>query len=176
MQTSNGHWGYNRADQHWKSTATLVRNLVDIVSKGGNYLLNVGPTSEGLMPAESRERLKEIGAWLKINGESIYAAGPTAFGYEQGHPGKPDSRGRTKSEGALGWRSTTRPGKFYIHIFDWPEGKFELKGVKAKVTRAFLLADREKPLTVAQEADRVTVELPPKSPDSIAAVLCLEHE
>ena len=174
--TINSHWGYNKADQNWKSTATLVRNLIDIVSKGGNYLLNVGPTSEGLMPDPSIERLKEIGAWLKTNGESIYGAGPTAFGYELGKPGKPDNRGRTKNEGALGWRCTTKPGKMYIHIFDWPEGKFELKEVKAKVTKAYLLADGDKPLTVTQEADRVTVQLPPEMPDKVATVLCLEHE
>jgi alpha-L-fucosidase len=174
--TLNGHWGYNKADHNWKSTSSLVRNLIDIVSKGGNYLLNVGPTSEGLIPSASIERLKEIGVWLKANGESIYGAGPTAFGYELGTPGKPDSRGRAKNEGALGWRCTTKPGKFYIHIFDWPEGKFELKEVKPKVTKAYLLADRDKPLTVTQEADRATVQLPPHMPDAIATVLCLEHE
>ncbi len=144
--TINGHWGYNKADQKWKSTSALVRNLIDIVAKGGNYLLNVGPTSEGLIPDPSIERLKEIGTWLKVNGESIYGAGPTAFGYELGKPGKPDSRGRTKNEGALGWRCTTKTGKLFIHIFEWPESKFELKEVKPKVTKAYLLADRGKPL------------------------------
>ncbi len=174
--TINGHWGYNKADHNWKSTSTLVRNLIDIVAKGGNYLLNVGPTSEGLMPDPSIERLKEIGAWLKVNGESIYGAGPTAFGYELGKPGKPDSRGRTKNEGALSWRCTTKPGKMYIHIFDWPDGKFELKEVKSKVTKAYLLADRDRLLTVTQEADRLTVKLPTEMPDKVATVLCLEHE
>ena len=70
--TMNNHWGYNKNDQNWKSSATLVRNLIDCASKGGNYLLNVGPTSEGLIPTPSIERLKEIGAWMKINRESIY--------------------------------------------------------------------------------------------------------
>ena len=69
-----------------------------------------------------------------------------------------------------------KPGKIYIHIFDWPEGKLELTGVKSKVTKAYLLADGDKQLTVAQEGDRLTVELPEEPPDKIAAVLCLEHE
>jgi len=72
--TMNDTWGFKTSDTNWKSTETLVRNLVDIVSKGGNFLLNIGPTSEGLIPAPSVERLKEMGSWLKINGEAIYGA------------------------------------------------------------------------------------------------------
>ena len=69
--TMNDTWGFKSYDNHWKSTETIIRNLVDIASKGGNYLLNVGPTSEGLIPAPSVERLKEIGQWMKANGEAI---------------------------------------------------------------------------------------------------------
>ena len=69
--TLNDHWGYNKNDKNWKDTKTIVHNLVDIVSKGGNYLLNVGPTSEGLIPEESIKILKEVGQWLKVNGESL---------------------------------------------------------------------------------------------------------
>jgi len=70
--TMNDTWGFKTNDTNWKSPETLIRNLVDIVSKGGNFLLNVGPTSEGLIPAPSVERLKEIGDWIRINGEAIY--------------------------------------------------------------------------------------------------------
>jgi alpha-L-fucosidase len=70
--TMNDTWGFKTSDTNWKSAETLVKNLVDIVSKGGNFLLNIGPTSEGLIPAPSVERLKEMGNWLKINGEAIY--------------------------------------------------------------------------------------------------------
>lgn len=70
--TMNDTWGFKTSDTNWKSTETLVRNLVDIVSKGGNFLLNVGPTSEGLIPAPSVERLKEMGEWIRVNGEAIY--------------------------------------------------------------------------------------------------------
>ena len=109
--TINRHWGYNKADDKWKSPTELVRNLIDIVSKGGNYLLNVGPTSEGLMPAPSIESLRGVGKWLKANGESIYGAGPTALGYELGKPGKPDSRGRRKSEGRSAGAAPPSPAR-----------------------------------------------------------------
>lgn len=70
--TMNDHWGYNKNDHNWKSKEDLIRKLVDITSKGGNFLLNVGPTAEGLFPQPSIERLAAIGKWMKINGESIY--------------------------------------------------------------------------------------------------------
>jgi alpha-L-fucosidase len=70
--TMNDTWGFKLHDTNWKSAETLVKNLADITAKGGNFLLNVGPTSEGLIPAASVERLKEMGEWLKLNGEAIY--------------------------------------------------------------------------------------------------------
>jgi len=70
--TMNDTWGFKIKDTNWKSAETLIKNLTDIVSKGGNFLLNVGPTSEGLIPAASVERLKEIGDWMKVNSEAIY--------------------------------------------------------------------------------------------------------
>ncbi len=71
--TMNDTWGFKKSDHNWKSSATLIHNLVDIAAKGGNYLLNIGPTSEGEIPAPSVERLLEMGKWLKINSEAIYA-------------------------------------------------------------------------------------------------------
>jgi len=125
--TMNDTWGYKSYDQNWKSTQELIRNLVDIVSKGGNYLLNVGPTSEGLIPEESVKRLKEVGAWMKVNGEAIYGTTASPF-----------------ARPAYG-RITAKPGKLYVHVFDWPkDGKLELAGVGPKVTKAYLLADPEK--------------------------------
>src|SRR5882757_4393331 len=78
--TMNGTWGYKSYDNKWKTTETLVHNLVDIASKGGNYLLNVGPTAEGEFPQGSIDGLKGIGAWMKVNGESIYATKASPFG------------------------------------------------------------------------------------------------
>ena len=78
--TMNDHWGYNKDDQNWKSSADMIRKLIDIASKGGNYLLNVGPTSEGLIPEPSVERLWEMGRWMKQNGQSIYGTTAGARG------------------------------------------------------------------------------------------------
>ena len=77
--TMNGTWGFKSYDDNWKSTQTLLRNLIDIVSKGGNYLLNVGPTAQGRIPEPSVTRLKEIGAWIRVNGEAIYGTGASPF-------------------------------------------------------------------------------------------------
>ncbi len=74
--TMNNHWGYNAVDKNFKSTKELIQLLVDIVSKGGNFLLNVGPMANGEFPPESVQRLKEIGEWMKVNSESIYGTKP----------------------------------------------------------------------------------------------------
>ena len=77
--TLNDTWGFKSYDENWKSTETLVRNLIDIASKGGNYLLNVGPTAQGEIPAASVERLAGMGKWMAVNGESIYGTTASPF-------------------------------------------------------------------------------------------------
>ena len=79
--TMNDTWGFKRDDNNWKSTETLIRNLCDIASKGGNYLLNVGPTSEGLIPQPSIDRMAEVGKWMKVNSEAIYGNNSNSFWY-----------------------------------------------------------------------------------------------
>ncbi len=77
--TMNDHWGYNKNDHNWKSAKELLQMLADIASKGGNFLLNIGPTAEGVFPPTSMERLKDIGKWMKVNGESIYGTQASPF-------------------------------------------------------------------------------------------------
>ena len=175
--TLNHTWGYKKDDNDWKTPEDLTFKLVDIVSKGGNYLLNVGPTSEGVIPQPSQDNLRAVGRWLKVNGEAIYGAGPTPFGAELGSPDstKKDKNGNPVFVAATDWRCTTKPGKVFIHLFKWPAAPFELSGVKDKVRKAYLLADRKHAsLRLKQEGDRVTVSLPQKAPGEIASVLVLE--
>ncbi len=175
--TMNDTWGYKSYDTNFKSTEMLLRNLIDIASKGGNYLLNIGPDSTGTVPPEEAARLLAMGKWLSVNGEAIYGTKPTLFGAEAGafDPAQKDAKGKPKFVASWKWRSTTAPGKIYIEIFDWPAGAFHLDHVPRKVTGAYLLADAAKtPLKVATNGSAVDVTLPAKALDPVATVLVLE--
>jgi len=158
--TLNDTWGFKSYDHNWKSTETLVRNLVDIASKGGNYLLNVGPTKEGEIPAPSIERLKEVGAWMKVNGEAIY--GTTATPFKR----LPWGRCTTKVSGG----DTT----LFLHVFNWPaDGKLVVPGLKNSVKSARLLTGGKK-LKSSATADGVVVEVPATAPDKISSTVVLK--
>ena len=117
--TINRTWGFRSDDHDWKSPGDILFKLVDIVSKGGNYLLNVGPTAEGVIPQPSQDNLRAVGAWLKMNGEAVYGAGRSPFGEEfgdfaatlKGPDGKPVFLARND------WRCTTKPGRLYFTLF-----------------------------------------------------------
>ncbi|HLZ89103.1 MAG TPA: alpha-L-fucosidase [Puia sp.] len=158
--TMNGTWGFKASDHNWKSTATLIHNLVDIASKGGNYLLNVGPTAEGEIPQPSIDGLKAIGAWMKVNGEAIY--GTTAS------PLQPLAWGRCTKK--VSGASTT----LYLSVFEWPaNGKLVVPGVKGEVKKASLLAGGSK-LSTENGADGLVISVPATAPDAIASVIKVE--
>ena len=157
--TMNTSWGYNQFDLQWKPTKQLIHNLVDIVSKGGNYLLNVGPKADGTIPQASLERMAAIGKWMATNSDSIYETTASSFG-------KPE------------WgRYTTKPGIFFAHVFQWPEaGTITVATTSTQITRAYLLADKEKnDLKIEKTDEGWTIFLPENAPDEHASVIAIEH-
>ena len=154
--TMNDTWGYKSYDDDWKDTRTLLRTLIDVASKGGNFLLNVGPTAEGVIPTPIVSRLHEMGDWMKANGEAIY--GTTVSPY-----GRP----------AWG-RYTAKRGKVYAHVFDWPkDGRLALTGLPDRPLAASLLADGT-PLTIERADSGFVVQLPRVPPSTIASVVVLQ--
>ncbi|TAK25747.1 MAG: alpha-L-fucosidase [Chloroflexota bacterium] len=122
-QTLNGSWGYDRDNLDWKSPDLLVRMLVDSVSKGGNLLLNVGPTARGEFDPRARATLARIGEWTRLHSRSIYGATATE------HVSPPDGR------------YTARGSRLYLHLFAWPFKHAHLSGLGGKIAYAQLLHD-----------------------------------
>ncbi len=150
---------------------------MDIVSKGGNYLLNVGPTAEGVIPQPSQDNLRAVGRWLKVNGEAIYGAGPTPFGEELGASSDPRRRTRTASRSLTPRRLALhdQTGQAVYPPVQVAGGHSELRAVKDVVVRGHMLADpAHKKLPVRQAGEVVTVTLPAKAPSELDSVLCLE--
>ena len=159
--TMNTHWGYNKNDDNWKSSKDLIQKLADISSKGGNFLLNVGPTSEGLFPQESVERLEQIGDWMKVNGESIYGTSASPF--------------KSLSWGRCTQKVASRGSRLFLHVFSWPEsGRLVLPGIYNKVGRAFLLADKRKDLEAYNDKDNIVITVPEAQPDPFNTVIVLD--
>jgi alpha-L-fucosidase len=160
--TMNNTWGFKSYDHHWKSDQTLIRNLVDIASKGGNYLLNVGPTAKGEIPEPSVERLAAMGDWMDVNGESLYGTSASPF--------KKLPWGRATKK-ACGDSATV-----YLHVFDWPsDGKLLAPGLKTSVKKAYLLADKSKSTLKTEATGKgVVVSVPSEAPDAICSVVVLK--
>jgi alpha-L-fucosidase len=158
--TLNKHWGYFLGDEDWKSPAVVIHNLVDIVSKGGNYLLNVGPTGQGIIPAGAVKDLDAVGAWMKVNGDSIY--GTSASPLKE----TPD------------WGRVTKKGNtLYLHIFDWPkDGKLSVPLPKGKTAGAYFLTHREisVPVVATDDGSGMELTLPPQPVDPIDSVIVLQ--
>ena len=156
--TMNDTWGFKKNDNNWKSTATIVDMLIDCASKGGNFLLNVGPTAEGEIPGPSLQRLSDVGKWMNVNHEAIYGTMASPF----------------KSL-ACG-KCTQKPGKLYLLVQKWPaEGKL-LVPVRNKVTKVYLLSEPGNSLQVVATDGGTQVSVPSAAVDPIATVVVAEIE
>jgi len=153
--TINNTWAYNKNDHEFKSEQTLIRGLVEVASRGGNFLLNVGPQPDGQIQPEFQQRLRAIGDWLTLNGDSIYG---TTYGPVQG---------------AAGLRTTAKNKSIYVHVFDWPASTCEISGIDPRVMSARLLANG-KPLTFRQAEGKLTIDIPPQAPDANVSVIALK--
>ena len=137
--TLNHTWGFKRHDHAWKSAANLITTLVDLTSKGSNYLLNIGPDADGVVPAPSVTRLRAIGAWLQVNGAAIHGASPSPFGYE------------------FPWgRITTKGRTLYFHFFQKPGRAFRLHGLRSEVLAVSALAAPAKQFAFRQTIEPAT--------------------
>jgi alpha-L-fucosidase len=157
--TMNDTWGFKKHDHNWKTAEKLIHTLIETASKGGNFLLNVGPTAEGEIPQPSIERLAAMGRWMKVNGESIYGTTASPFG----------------AGAELPWgRATQKSGKLFLHVMKWPaDGKLAVP-IRNKVTKAYLLTQPGSAVDSAVGDVGVTVTLPAEAPDKVASVVVLE--
>ena len=152
--TINNTWAYNMHDHEFKSAQFLIRALVEVASRGGNFLLNVGPQPDGVIQPEFQERLRAVGDWLSVNGDSIYG---TTFGPVQGNPSL---------------RTTAKANRVFLHVFDWPSTLLELSGLNAKVIAAHLLTTGQS-LTFRQDATKLRIDVAGKPPDQNVSTIVL---
>lgn len=152
--TINNTWAYNSFDHNYKSAQELVRSLVEVVSRGGNFLLNVGPQPDGTIQPEFQERLTAIGEWMTLNGDSIYG---TTFGPIQGE---------------RAYRTTARGSDVFLHVFDWPSHSLTIAGIGLRVVSARLLANGRS-LPFRQTEQGLQIDVPPEAPDKNVTVIAL---
>jgi len=154
--TLNDSWGYQKADDNWKTPRTVIRNLITCTRDGGNYLLNIGPAPDGSIPPESARILTEVGQWMKTGGQAIYGADPCKV-----------------SRSA--YANFTRAGnKLFMHVHFWPGSDVSIAGLRQKVTSATILKTGQR-VTVSQDGFRTLLTgLPARAPDSPVTTLVLE--
>jgi alpha-L-fucosidase len=156
--TMNDSWGYQRADDDWKSSKTIVRNLIECAGGGGNYLLNIGPRPDGSIPDESVKALTDVGQWMARNGETIYTSDVCDRGW------------------ANYMNFTCKGNTFYVHVYFWPGDYIAFSGLMTKVKSARLLSTGQ-PVAFEQGPFRVKITgLPKDAPDEPVTTFAIECE
>jgi len=157
-QTMNKSWGYNSSDDDYKTPAKLIEELVKVVSRDGNYLLNIGPKGDGTVPAQTTEILESIGEWMSIYGESLYGATRSPF----------------SEEPSWGFY-TKKPGKIYLHVFTWPtNGSLTVPSPSDTVKRIFLMNDSANLLNFSYSDDNITISIPENMPNPYNSVIVMD--
>ena len=158
-------WGYNALDTEWKSTTTLLQSLISNVSLNGNFLLNIGPKSDGDVPYEISQRLLEIGNWLKINGESVYGSGAS------------DLQETMHDWGRITCKKSQNGTNLYLHIFNWPfNNQLNITGITSRPERIYLLGDSlKKPLNFSHSNALTTIHLPANQRNPYVSVVVMEY-
>lgn len=156
--TLNDTWGFSKRDQNWKSAKDVVRILADCVSKGGNFLLNVGPDASGVIPKASADILQEVGHWLDKFGEAIYGSGlgPARRNYDWG-------------------RITRKGNRLYVIVFEPGATDIVLRGLRLKAKSMRWLADSSEKVTMRISNSGPVLSVPPRS-NSLADVIAIELE
>ena len=165
--TMNDTWGFKSDDHNWKSSDEMIRMLCDIASKGGNFLLNVGPQADGRIPGESIERLMRIGAWMETNGDAIYGSSASPFV-------------------RLPWGRCTRKSlpdgstRLYFHVFDWPQSadakgnSLFIPGLNNEIRSVRLLGDTAFVSKPTRQAEGWSITLPVVAPDQVSSVIAVD--
>jgi len=162
--TMNYSWGYHRLDYHWESTKSLLTKLVGNVSRNGNFELNVGPMADGTFPKASVHRLREIGAWLYVNGEAVFGASPSPF------------KGANPSWGFITYKKTEdNKIRTYLHVTKWPENRdLVVNGIRYLPEKVFVLETGQVLEWIPNPETSITIHLPYEPVDSNVTVIVLE--
>jgi alpha-L-fucosidase len=156
-QTMNHSWGYNASDNQYKSPKTLIHELVEVVSRDGNYLLNIGPKGDGTLTEQTERTLNGMGDWMSLNSESIYGT----------------TRSPYSTEPAWGFY-TKKSGKLYAHVFTWPENKvLKVPALKNNIEKVYLLEKPSDHLKFTKDKDSIAISLPVDAPDTINSVVVI---
>jgi alpha-L-fucosidase len=157
-QTMNKSWGYASWDSNYKTATTLIRQMVDVASKDGNYLLNIGPKGDGTVPDKSVSLLNSMGDWMNVYSESIYGTTRSPFGT------------------VPGWgRYTKKEGKLYVHVFTWPEGGLlKVPSLTNTIRKIYLLNDTSELLNYTDSTGYIMISLPAEAPDTINSVVVID--